>query len=186
MPGKSLVSSRLVQMINAHLSLPKLLGLTCLGISLQTSRTCLWILCLIWHITLHPKFCPKKSELVHGFTFSRSLSERCWTHLSHFCLVPETDREDQNQVTAFQGLEDTLACLDATYLNLEQKLLHLWLSHVNVQIQFRSTKQNFLDFFLKCWNFFLIFFGFLPENLQIPEQFQPRSWGLEGPQTSSL
>ena len=44
----------------------------------------------------------------------------------------QEDQEDQ--VTAFQGLEDTLACLDATYLNLEQKLLDLWLSHVNVQI----------------------------------------------------
>ena len=130
-----------------------------------------------------PQICPKKSELVHGFTFSRSQVKSVFT----FCLVPEMVQEDQeDQVTAFQGLEDTLACLDATYLNLEQKLLHLWLSHVNVQIQFRSTKQNFLDFFLKCWNFFLIFFGFLPENLQIPEQFQPRSWGLEGPQTSSL
>ena len=45
-----------------------------------------------------------------------------------FCLVPEMIQEDQDQdqedqVTAFQGLEDTLACLDATYLNLEQKLL---------------------------------------------------------------
>lgn len=31
-----------------------------------------------------PQICPRKSELVHGFTFSRSLSEKYWTHSSHF------------------------------------------------------------------------------------------------------
>ena len=75
-----------------------------------------------------PQICPKKSELVHGFTFSRSQVKSVFT----FCLVPQMVQEDldqdqdqdqEDQVTAFQGLEDTLACLDATYLNLEQKLL---------------------------------------------------------------
>ena len=111
-----------------------------LSSNLQTSWICLLpFVSYAWFDTqlFTPKFAPKKSGLVHGITFSRSQLKSAHPHCT-VCKILDTlkslfsgvrdGRWDKDHITAFQGLEDTLACLDATYLNLEKKSSSLVLS----------------------------------------------------------
>ena len=109
---------------------PKLIGLTWLGIFIQTSWICFWISYLMLDL-IHNSSPPNLPHKVwtgprtHFFKVSaKSAHPHCTvckildTFESLFFGVQDR-RWVEDHITAFQGLEDTLACLAATYLNLE-------------------------------------------------------------------
>jgi len=141
---KSLVSSRLVQMINAHLDLAKLAQINWVDMSRHLPSNLMdlpldfasYMLDLI-HNSSPPNLPPKvwTGPRTHFFRSElKSGHHHCLENIGHiqvtFSWCLQDGRRDENHMTAFQGLEDTLACLAATYLNLVKPFL-AWPSRPN-------------------------------------------------------